>query len=194
MSTKCHSTAAVKLKIFNQDVHIVTLLHSFRKRNFARLMPAPIPFDPPRFDQPEDFVAICIGVGCFPLVCYAWYHAALAFFRTHKQLPGTLLLLLTVALFRNIATVTVTFLYTSLPLLLFRLWLFCIEMYILNVWIMVRCSIGWLVSGCCDRTFRCRRSRPTGLHAHSCVWNLASAVPLDRDAFCLLERARHRVG
>ncbi|KAI8927571.1 hypothetical protein BC831DRAFT_549032 [Entophlyctis helioformis] len=99
-------------------------------------MPAPIPFDPPRFDQPEDFVAICIGVGCFPLVCYAWYHAALAFFRTHKQLPSTLLLLLTVALFRNIATVTVTFLYTSLPLLLFRLWLFCVEMYILNVWIM----------------------------------------------------------
>ncbi|KAI8927545.1 hypothetical protein BC831DRAFT_451836 [Entophlyctis helioformis] len=99
-------------------------------------MPVTIPFDPPRFEQPEDFVAAIIGLVSFPLVCYAWYHAAVAFVRTRKMLPATLLALLSCAGARNVVTMTATFLYTSLPILLLRLWLYCVEMYILNVWIM----------------------------------------------------------
>ncbi|KAI8928497.1 hypothetical protein BC831DRAFT_448164 [Entophlyctis helioformis] len=92
-----------------------------------------IPFDRPRFDQPEEYLAAVLCCISIPLMVYNTYDTGKAFIKARSYLTGNFMALSIICIIYQIAMTTCTFFYTHLNLIIVRVVLFFIATYINQV-------------------------------------------------------------
>ncbi|KAI8926686.1 hypothetical protein BC831DRAFT_455685 [Entophlyctis helioformis] len=88
-----------------------------------------IPFDPPRFNQAEEWIATLIVAFVWPAVFWFLYDAAMHFARARTLFTGTFLILSTVLTLYETTLVICTFFYIHINLLIMRVVLLFVGAY-----------------------------------------------------------------